>query len=798
MPPSLTLPERIPVLPIRSTIVFPGGATALQIGYAPNVQALLRHPGPELVLATVWTADEQERLDPTSLEKIGTAVRALDRLNLPGGTIQATLQGLWRIHLEDVRFEEGMYSATPRLAYELAASPQAAEQLIEEILGVLGGLAARLDRIPDEVPRILRMNLADPSRFADLVASLCNLKVADRDATLQELDVAHRLDFVLKNLRVTWEQINARPPEGSEKREPNSPAEIRKRIQLLQAQLGESDPVQREGIQLLRQIESAELPAAAAAAGRREAERLASGSASPSEATEIRGYLEALLGIPWSRPSPAADVDLPAVLAAMDAAVIDLEEPKQRILEVLSVGRLRGEWDGLMPCMVGPPSVGKRALIEAVARGMGRSLARVELGGRGEAQLFGARRGQPGAQLGRIAAALRDAGVADPLFLLEELDEIGLGNVQGDPVDALEHMLKPQPQRQLTDRYLETDVPLSGAVFFATALDFLRVPRDLRELFIPISVPGYTPEEKVAIARERVLPGLAVEHGLQPDEVQLSDEMLLFLTRGYAREAGLGSLRRVLSALLRAAAFEKASIGKAPAALTPERISEVLGPPRYASTPAEQAPEIGVVTGLAWTASGGELLFIEALRMPGTGELRVTGSIGGVMRESVNAAFSYVRSRAGALGIARTTFKTHDVHVHFPAGATPKDGPSAGVAVTLAIASSLAERPVRHDIAMTGEVTLRGRVLEIGGVKEKVLAAYRAGMREVILPRGNERDLRDVPREVAAEMNFHLLERMDEVLELALLPRRRGQRQPRANPGGGATRIRQAATGHVR
>ncbi|HET7464617.1 MAG TPA: S16 family serine protease, partial [Longimicrobium sp.] len=422
-----------------------------------------------------------------------------------------------------------------------------------------------------------------------------------------------------------------------------------------------------------------------------------------------------------------------------------------------------------IPCLVGPPGVGKKTLAAAIARGLGRPMVRLELGGRSEAQLVGSRRGRAGAQMGKLMQLIRDSGVRDPVFLLEELDEVGLGNVDGDPVEALEETLDPDNRESFTDRWLDVPFDLSEVFFVGSAADFYRIPRDLRDYFIEIRIAGYTPEEKIAIAREWLFPKIVAEHGLDPAKVSIDDATLLFLTRGYARDAGVGNLRRSLAAVMRYLAAEKAAGKGDEYQVTREVVEEVVGYPRYNPTPAEVAPEVGVVTGLAWTASGGELMFIEALKMPGTGRLIITGLLGDVMRESVNAAFSYVRSRAAELGIEREAFQDFDVHVHFPVGATPKDGPSAGAAVTLAVASSLSERPVRHDVAMTGEVTLRGKILEIGGVKEKVLAAYRAGITEVILPSGNQRDLRDVPEDVRTAMTFHYVERMDQVFDVALM-----------------------------
>lgn len=768
--------ERIPVLPIRSTIVFPGGATALQIGFAPNVEALGQHPHDDLVVAMVSTQDDD--FPPRALEKVATAVRVLDRLNLPGGTIQTTLQGLRRVKLSDVRLEDGYYSAVATEVAETPAPAEEADPVVEKILATVTAVASTVERVPDEVPRVLRMNLGDPGRFADLTATLCNLKLPVRDAVLQEADVLARLQLVLRALEEEWEHVREvehatgsgeegggpLPAGGRERRD-----EIRRRIQALQAELGDIDPVEREANEALRQIERAQLPPRVAAAARKEAERLRSTSVTSSEAQEIRGYLETLAEIPWCKRSDGEGFDLDAVRAEIAAEHLGLGEPKRRLLEVLAVDALRGDLRGPIPCLVGPPGVGKKTLAEAIARGLGRPMVRLELGGRSEAQLVGGRRGRGGALMGKLMALIRDSGVRDCVFLLEELDEVGLGNVEGDPVEALEETLDPDNREEFTDRWLDIPFDLSDVFFVGSAADFYRIPRDLRDYFIEIRIAGYTPEEKIAIAREWLFSRIVAEHGLDPEKISIDDDTLLFLTRGYARDAGVGNLRRSLAAVMRYLAAEKTA-GKGDAyQVTRELVEEVLGYPRYNATPAEVSPEVGVVTGLAWTASGGELMFIEALKMPGTGRLIITGLLGDVMRESVNAAFSYVRSRAEELGIDREVFQDFDVHVHFPVGATPKDGPSAGAAVTLAVASSLSDRPVRHDIAMTGEVTLRGKILEIGGVKEKVLAAYRAGIMQVILPAGNKRDLRDVPEDVRAGMTFHYVERMDQVFDLTLL-----------------------------
>ena len=526
-------------------MVFPQGATALQIGFEPNVEALNAHPEPDVIVAIAAVVDDgsapDAALDPATLEKVAVAARVLDRLNLPGGTIQTTLQGLRRIRLRDVRLEDGFYTAAVSEVEEIPAAE--ADPVIERILTTVVGVAAKVERIPNEVPRILRMNLSDPSRFADLTAALCHFNVADRDAVLQRLDVAERLGFVLERLEETWERVQAveaelpSHSEGEERQEgTTAPAgdrrgQIRRRIQALQVELGELDPLEREATELLRRVELADLPTRVAVAARRELERLGRTGTGPGEAAEIRGYVETLLAIPWKKRAGTGALDLEAVQRALDEKHVGLDEVKTRILEILSVAKLRGTVVGLVPCIVGPPAVGKRSLAAAVARGLGRPLVRVTLGGRGESALAGMRRTRSGAQLGKLAGALREAGVRDPVILLEEVDEVGLGNVEGDPIEVLEEFLDPDSRESFVDRYLDLPLDFSEAIVVASAHDFLRVPRDLREHFIEIRIAGYTPEEKVEIARRRLVPSLAREHGFDPADVEVDDATLLFLTR---------------------------------------------------------------------------------------------------------------------------------------------------------------------------------------------------------------------------------------------------------------------------
>ena len=771
--------ETLPVMPLRSTVVYPSAAMSVQIGMETTLAMLEAHPTEGLEVVTVVDpGDTEGPLDPKSLQKVGVRSRITDRLYMPGGSVQATVQGLRRVRIRSVERQDGHYIARVEEITEKDPDPTQAEEWITRILSALEALAAEVERIANEIPAVLRMNVGKPGRFADLVATLSHFTITEKDEVLQRLDIGARLRFVLRQLE--GEMAHLREREAAEPAgERSTPrkagehaADLRRRIKRLQVELGQVDPAEREVVQLLRRIETADLPPHVGSRARQEVERLRSAGVGNAEAEDIRTYVDWLLHMPWEQRScgGASEIDLAAVRKSLDEQLLGLDEPKDRLMDDLAVARLRGDLQGPIPCIVGPPDVGKSTLVEAVAEGLGRPLAWLELGGRGEADLIGTRRTQRDARPGKIAGALRDVGVCDPVIALQGIDLIGVGKVEGDPVEALEEALEWTSREAFVDRYLDVAFDLSRAVVIATAQDFQRIPRDLREMMVEVRIAGYTPEEKVAIARQKLLPRLIEAHGLVDADVLFDDETLYHLVRAYARgDSGLERTRRILSALLRTRARAKAQGEEGEWKFEHERIEEILGPPRYVATPAESAPEVGVVTGLAWTASGGELLFIEALRMAGTGRLIITGYLGDVMKESVNAAYSYVRSRATDLRIPDDDFAKIDVHVHFPVGAVPKDGPSAGVAVTLAVASTLSGLPVRHDIAMTGEVTLRGKVLEVGGIKEKVLAAYRAGIRAVILPAGNERDLRDVPADAREKTTFHFVERMDEVLSLALI-----------------------------
>lgn len=772
------LPPTLPLMALRSTIVYPLGTIAVQMGAPENLSLLRAHEEPGLIVAlVVASGDHDEPIDSQRfLGRVGVAARVHERINLPGDTVQITLQGLRRIVVEDMEQMEPYPVAVIRAARETPADPAEIDDLVTRVVSAAETLAELVDRIPDEVPAILKMNVSDPGRFADLAATNMNFRIADKDEVVQRLDVGQRLRFILT--RLEREVARARVMEDV-KRQTEIKIEqhqrefyLRQQLRAIQAELGEADPGEKEAIELLRKIDDAKLPEKVGQEARRETERMRMLSPASSEYQVVRTYLDWVLALPWNKKSGEEIIDLKKVEAALDDRHYGLDEAKERIIEFLAIRKLRGgDPHGPILCFVGPPGTGKTSLGEAIGKAIGREFYRISVGGvRDEAEIRGHRRTYVGAMPGRLIQALRRVGTRDPVLMIDEIDKMSGGGPSGDPTAAMLEVLDPSQNNSFVDHYLNLPFDLSSCLFICTANSLFDIPAPLRDRMEVIKISGYTVEEKVEIAWRYLLPRLLEEHGITDKDLQFTDESLSFISNRYSREAGLRNFERNLAAIMRKRARAKAEGEEGAWVVDADKVEEILGNPRYAVEEAEKVPEVGVVTGLAWTANGGDIMLIEALRMPGTGRLTVTGQLGDVMRESVDAAFSYVRSRAKQLGIPDTTFRESDLHVHLPAGAIPKDGPSAGITLTLAIASALAARPVRRDVAMTGEVTLRGKVLEIGGVKEKVLAAYRAGIREVLMPKSNEKDLRDVPDEVRQNMAFTFVEKMDEVLHLALLP----------------------------
>jgi ATP-dependent Lon protease len=772
------LPPTLPLMALRSTIVYPLGTIAVQMGAPENLALLRANEEPGLIVALVVASGEHDEPIESKqfVGRVGVAARVHERINLPGDTVQITLQGLRRIVIEDIQQLEPFVIAGIKPAREIPADPKELDELVSRIVSAAETLADLIDRIPDEVPAILKMNVSDPGRFADLASTNMNFRISDKDEVLQRLDVGQRLRFILT--RLEREVARARVMEDV-KRQTEIKIEqhqrefyLRQQLRAIQAELGEADPAEKDTVDMLRRIDEAQLPEKVGQEARRETERMRMLSPASSEYQVIRTYLDWILALPWHKRSGDEEIALTKVEASLDGRHYGLDEAKERIIEYLAVRKLRGgDPHGPILCLVGPPGTGKTSLGEAIASAIGREFYRISVGGvRDEAEIRGHRRTYVGSMPGLLLQALRRVAVRDPVLMIDEIDKMTGGGPSGDPTAAMLEVLDPAQNNAFVDHYLNLPFDLSSCLFICTANNLFDIPAPLRDRMEVIRIAGYTIEEKVEIAWRYLIPRLLDEHGITAQDIQFTDEVLGFVSSRYSREAGLRNFERNLAAIMRRRARRKAEGEEGAWVIDLAKVEEVLGVPRYAAEEAEKEPEVGAVTGLAWTSTGGDLMSIEALRMPGTGRLTVTGQLGDVMRESVDAAYSYVRSRAASLGVEDKEFKETDVHIHFPAGAIPKDGPSAGLAVTLAIASVLSRRAVRRDVALTGEVTLRGKALEIGGVKEKVLAAYRAGLREVMLPKGNEKDLRDVPPEVRDNMMFTFVANMDEVLRLTLLP----------------------------
>src|SRR5438132_13887246 len=773
------IPSTLPLMALRSTIVYPLGTIAVEMGAPENLSLLKANEQSGLIVGlVVASGDHDDVLDPERfVGRVGVAARVHERINLPGDTVQITLQGLRRLVVEGVVQTDPFPIVRIKPAKEIPPDANEVDDLISRIVAGAETLAELIERIPDEVPAILKMNISDPGRFADLAATNLNFKVSDKDEILQRLNIGQRLKFLIG--RVEREVGRARVAEDV-KRQTEIKIEqhqrefyLRQQLRAIQSELGEGDPGEKEAIETLKKLEEANLPQKAAQEGKREIERMRNLSPASSEYQVIRTYLDWMLALPWNKKSASDEViELKKVEELLDSRHYGLKEAKERITEYLAVRKLRGgDPHGPILCFVGPPGTGKTSLGEAIASSISRAFYRISVGGvRDEAEIRGHRRTYVGAMPGLILQALRRVQARDPILMIDEIDKMSGGGPSGDPTAAMLEVLDPSQNNGFVDHYLHLPFDLSSTLFLCTANNMYDIPAPLRDRMEVIKIAGYTVEEKVEIAWRYLLPRLLEEHGITDKDIQFTDESLSFISSRYSREAGLRNFERNVAAIMRKRARKKAEGEEGAWVIDNEKVEEVLGIPRYAVEEAEKVPEVGVATGMAWTATGGDLMIIEALKMPGSGRLIVTGQLGDVMRESVDAALSYVRSRASQLGIPDKEFKEIDLHIHLPAGAIPKDGPSAGITLTLTIASTLSGRPVRRDVAMTGEVTLRGKVLEIGGVKEKVLAAYRAGIRQVIMPKSNEKDLRDVPQEVRDHTAFTFVERMDEVLHLALLP----------------------------
>jgi ATP-dependent Lon protease len=771
-PPNLPAELDLPILAIRNTVIFPVLAFPINVGRDKSLEAVERALAGDKLLGIVAQQDaKNEDPDTAELYLTGTVVKILKSVKMPGNKLNVIIQGLSRIKVER------WMTTTPTLAAHVRVFPESQETTpeLESLMATMRELAQKIidlsPHIPSEASFLVR-SIDNPGILSDIVASNLSIGVEEKQELLDTLDTRERMSKVIALLNKELQVLELSQKIQTEVKGEMDKAQreyfLREQLKAIQKELGETDDRQEEFEDLKKGIKKARMPKDVEKVAYKELKRMSRMSPGAAEYTVSRTYIDWLVELPWSLQTEDV-MDVAEAHRILDADHYGLDKVKQRILEYLAVRKLKRDMKGPILCLVGPPGVGKTSLAKSVARALGRKMVRISLGGvRDEAEVRGHRRTYIGSLPGKIVKGIKKAGTNNPVFVLDEIDKLGM-DYRGDPSSALLEVLDPEQNDTFMDHYLDVPFDLSKVLFIATANLADPIPGPLRDRMEIIEIPGYTMEEKLKIARNYLLPEAVEEHGLKPEQVVFGDDELKFLIKSYTREAGVRSLKREIAAVCRWIAKEVASDRHLDGyTVTCEGIEEIRGPIHFFAEVAERTSVPGVATGLAWTAAGGDILFIEATKMKGKGGIQLTGSLGDVMKESVGVARSYIRSAATELGIDPEVFDNTDIHIHVPSGAIPKDGPSAGVTMLTAMVSLLTGLKVDPTLAMTGEATLRGAVLPVGGVKEKVLAAHRAGIRTILLPERCKKDLVEVPREIQADMAFHFCSRMEEVLDLAL------------------------------
>jgi ATP-dependent Lon protease len=776
----LDVPSRLPIIPLVSSVLFPGGVLSLQVGIDRNVRLLKSLPDDQnLIAAFCQKTGDKENPRAEDLSQIGVLAAIVQRLPLSSDRYQLFLQGRQRVELVQMLQNEPYFEARLR---EVAPRPipktVKTEQLMNKAMSLFEKLVESDSKYSSELLNILRMNVAEgPDTFADLLSSFVNFPLEEKQLLLETVHPIERIELLVEWIqrdlgRATVNQELQRQIQSNIDRRDRENY-LREQLRAIQDELGEGNASEREADTYRDRVEALPLADDHKQTLRREVIRMGQLSPSSSDYAVIKGHLDTVLQVPWSQHTEDL-LDLAKAEEILDKRHHGLEKVKERVLEFLAVLKLKGDLKGPILCFTGPPGVGKTSLGAAIAEALGRKFIRMAVGGvTDESEIRGHRKTYIGAMPGKLISSYIQVGVNNPLFMIDEIDKIGK-DFRGDPASALLEVLDPKQNHAFVDRYLEIPYDLSHTLFICTANVLDNIPGPLRDRMEVIRLSGYTENEKLAIATKHLIPELLENHGLSAETVAIDDEAIMMIIRDYTAEAGVRNLERNLATVLRKIARKVASGDEATEIpdfdVKKDDVESYLGLPKFEHEFAERHPEIGVTTGLAWTSFGGEIMFIEATRMPGSGRTTVTGQLGDVMRESVQAAYSYVRSKAHELDIDEKMFSDHDIHIHFPAGAIPKDGPSAGVAIATCIASVMGERPVRHDVAMTGEITLRGKVLSVGGIKEKVMAAHRANIKTVVLPEGNRKDLQEVPDETKEGLKFIFAERVEDVWKETLIP----------------------------
>lgn len=764
--------RRFPLLPLRGLLVYPSMVLHLDVGREKSVRALEKAMVEDnLILLCSQSEVNIEEPGQEDIFRVGTVANVRQMLKLPNGTIRVLVEGVERAEIIHYTDNEEYYEVMARELPEQEDVDQESDALMRSVLSQFEHYITLSKKVTPETLAAVS-DIEEPGRLADVITSHLALKIKDKQEILETIDVSKRLEKlldILNNEREVLElerKISQRVKKQMEKTQKEY--YLREQMKAIQKELGEKEGRAGEADELRTQMEEKNLPERVQEKILKEIDRLEKMPASSAEGSVIRNYVDWLLGLPWSEATED-DLDIRKAEEVLDADHYGLEKPKERVLEYLAVQKLVKGLKGPILCLVGPPGVGKTSLARSIARSLNRKFVRISLGGvRDEAEIRGHRRTYVGAMPGRIIQGMKTAGSINPVFLLDEIDKMA-ADFRGDPSAALLEVLDPEQNNTFSDHFVELPFDLSNVMFVTTANAVHNIPRPLLDRMEMLFIPGYTELEKLQIASRYLLPKQRKSHGLAEEQLSIGDDTLLKIVREYTRESGVRNLEQQIAALCRKAAKQIVSEEKERVSILPEEIKDYLGASKFRYGMAELEDQIGTVTGLAWTEVGGDTLLIEVTVVQGTGKLTLTGQLGDVMKESAQAAFSYTRSKAEELGLAPDFHEKNDIHIHIPEGAIPKDGPSAGITIATALISALTKRYVSKHVAMTGEITLRGRVLPIGGLKEKSLAAHRAGYKKILMPKDNERDLKDIPESVRNDVEFVPVSHMDQVLKHALV-----------------------------
>jgi len=764
-------PTLLPLLPLRNLVVFPAFPVPLSVGREKSKKAVETAVSGNKIIA-LFTQKDANVEDPTinDIYEWGVSAKILRFLKMGDGTQNIVVQGLYRIKLK--RFEQTTPYVRAEVEYikdEYEPSDPVIEALKINIKELTMKVIELAPNIPSEAGSVIQ-GVENPILLTDMIAANLRISAEEKIEILAKIDLKERMKLVLKHLNREYEILKISKEIQSNVKEEMDKTQreyyLREQLKAIKKELGEYDEKTAEIEELEKAVKEAGMPPHVEKVALKELQRLEKIPTQSPEYIVARTYLDWLIELPWSK-STEDEIDLDKAKKILDEDHYDLDKVKKRIIEYLAVKKLKKDMKGPILCFVGPPGVGKTSLGKSIARALGRKFVRMSLGGiRDEAEIRGHRRTYVGALPGRIIQGIKKAGTNNPVFMLDEVDKIGL-DFRGDPASALLEVLDPEQNHSFSDHYLEVPFDLSKVFFITTANILDTVPPALRDRMEVIELPGYTLNEKVHIAFNHIIPQQLSEHGLTPEHVEFTKEAIEDVVEYYTREAGVRNLQREIANIMRWIAKGVASGDISKKVITPEKVREILGPEQFFKEVAERAQKPGVATGLAWTPTGGDILFIECTRMKGKGNIILTGHLGDVMKESAQAALSYVKANASKLNIEETMFENTDIHIHVPAGAIPKDGPSAGIAILISLVSLFKNQPVKSDLAMTGEITLRGAVLPVGGIKEKVLAAKRAGIKEVILPERNKKDMEEIPPDGKEGLQFHFVNTLEEAIKIA-------------------------------